>query len=99
MLRSITAQRHCATHSAYQKIFGLVLASFYNEDIADFDDIKGWYAKVLAMKKQGLGQDDVLAANLEDSMQQAMKLIQQIHALEAEDDESDEDEDADTEED
>lgn len=55
--------------------------------------MKAWYQKVAAMKKQGLEADDVLAANLENSMQQALRLMQQIHAAEAsDDDEEDEDE-------
>ncbi|KAG8900363.1 hypothetical protein FRC00_013264 [Tulasnella sp. 408] len=86
-------QRYCALNDKYQKIFGLVLASFYNEDIAEFDDIKSWYGRNLALKKQGLDPKDPIGAVLEDTMQQAMKLIQQIHALEQEDDDEEESDD------
>lgn len=90
-IRGVMAfQRYCATKAQYQKLFGQVLAALYNEDVVEFDDIKSWYGKVLGMKKQGLDSVDPLAATLDDSMQQSMRLIQQIHAMEQEDDDDDE---------
>ncbi|KIO28123.1 hypothetical protein M407DRAFT_6891 [Tulasnella calospora MUT 4182] len=90
-------QRYCALNVKYQKIFGLVLASFYNDDIVEFDDIKTWYGRNLTLKKQGLDPQDPIGASLEDTMQQAMKLIQQIHTLEQEDDDEEESDDDDEE--
>lgn len=71
-----------------------MLASFYNEDIVDFDDIKSWYAKALNMKKQGGEASKAVMSNLDDTMQQAMRLIQQIHELEQDDDDDDDDEES-----
>ncbi|KAG9028771.1 hypothetical protein FRB95_006098 [Tulasnella sp. JGI-2019a] len=92
-------QKACALSPAHQKVFVTVLASFYNEDIVEYEDMKKWYTRALAMKKQGLDAQDVLATNLESSMQQALPLMQQIHEAEAEDDDDDDDDEEEEEED
>lgn len=76
----------------YQKIFGLVLAAFYNDDAIEFEHLKTWYGKMLALKKKSSDEDEVLMATLDDAMQQALKLIQHIHALEQDDDDEEDSE-------
>ncbi|KAG8883842.1 Aspartate aminotransferase, cytoplasmic [Tulasnella sp. 332] len=90
-------QKACAQSPPHQKVFASVLASLYNEDIVEYEDLKRWYTKVLEMKKQGLEPHDILATNLENCMQQALPLMQQIHAAEAEDDDTEEDDDDESE--
>lgn len=87
-----SSQRACAKNPSHQKLFGMVLASLYNADIVEYEDLKRWYAKVLGMKKQGLDPQDVLTGNMDNCMQQAFRLIQQIQAAE-ESDESEEEAD------
>jgi len=84
-------QLFCARHLQFQKIFGQIIAALYNEDIIEFGDLKKWYAKALGMKRSGLEEEDPLAATLDDSMQQALRLIQQIHDLEQDSDEEESD--------
>ena len=47
------------------------------------------------MKKQGGEASKGVMSNLDDTMQQAMRLIQQIHELEQDDDDDDDDEESD----
>ena len=47
------------------------------------------------MKKQGGEASKALMSNLDDTMQQAMRLIHQIHELEQDDDDDDDDEESD----
>ncbi|KAI0818545.1 nucleotide-diphospho-sugar transferase [Irpex lacteus] len=85
-------QYHCA-RSSRLALFGQILATFYQEDLVDEDDIRAWHAKPVARGEGHVHKHGASLEGIKHCWNVGGKMIEQFNAQESSEEESDEESD------
>lgn len=85
-------QYHCA-RSSRLALFGQILATFYQEDLVDEDDIRAWHAKPAARGEGHVHKHGASLEGIKHCWNVGGKMIEQFNAQESSEEESDEESD------